>query len=147
MTDSTSLPPPTPDIGDHPLVLFDGVCNLCHGSVQFIIKRDPKDQFRFASLQSQGAAPFLALYKLDPSYLDSIVLIEGGRCYRDSTAALRVAKRLSRLWPLFFYIFIIVPRPLRDLVYKWIARNRYRWFGKQEDACWIPTPELRKKFL
>ena len=130
---------------DHALVLFDGVCNLCNTSVNFVIDRDPRAYFKFAALQDEAAQPLFAKYNLSPEYLDSIVLIENGRCYRNSTAALRIARRLKGGWPLF-YAFIIVPTPVRDLVYGWIARNRYRWFGKR-DSCRLPTPELRARFL
>ncbi len=129
----------------HALVLFDGVCNLCNNSVNFIIDRDPEAYFKFAALQDEAVKPLLTRYDLSSEYLDSIVLVEAGQCYRNSTAALRIARRLKSGWPLF-YAFIMVPRPLRDVVYKWIARNRYRWFGKR-DTCRIPTPELRARFL
>ena len=130
---------------DHAVILFDGVCNLCNGSVNFIIDRDPDGYFKFASLQSDEAAPLLARHQLKEGYLDSIVLVEGEKVYRNSTAALRVARKLKGGWPLFS-IFLIIPRPLRDLVYNFIARNRYKWFGKS-DTCRIPTPELRSRFL
>jgi predicted DCC family thiol-disulfide oxidoreductase YuxK len=129
----------------HALVLFDGVCNLCNSSVNFIIDRDPAGYFKFAALQDETVASLLARFDLSTDYLDSVVLLEEGRCYRESTAALRIARRLRGGWPLF-YAFIVVPRPVRDVVYGWIARNRYRWFGKR-DTCRIPTPELRERFL
>ncbi len=129
----------------HALVLFDGVCNLCNSSVNFIIDRDPNAYFKFAALQDEAVKPLLTRYELSLDYIDSVVLIEDGVCYRESTASLRVARRLTGGWPLF-YVFMIVPRPLRDVAYGWIARNRYRWFGKR-DACRIPTPELRARFL
>ncbi len=129
----------------HALVLFDGVCNLCNSSVNFIIDRDPAGYFTFAALQDETVEPLLARFELSNDYLDSIVLVEQGRCYRESTAALRIARRLNGGWPLF-YTFLLVPRPLRDLVYGWIARNRYRWFGKR-DTCRVPTPELRARFV
>lgn len=130
---------------EHALVLFDGVCNLCNNSVNFIIDRDPGAYFKFAALQDEAVKPLFSRYDLSPEYLDSIVLIEDGQCYRNSTAALRIARRLKGGWPLF-YAFIIIPRPFRDLVYGWIARNRYRWFGKR-DTCRLPTSELRARFL
>lgn len=127
-------------------MLFDGVCNLCNGSVNFIIDRDPAARFRFAALQTPAAAELLARHGRIPAATpDSIILIEGDRLYEHSTAALRIARRLRGGWKLL-YAFIIVPRPLRDLVYRWIARNRYRWFGRSE-ACRMPTPELRERFL
>lgn len=127
------------------VVLFDGFCNLCSGSVQFIIKRDPHSKFRFASLQSDFGRQQVARFGFDPAQVDSIVLIEGDRVYRQSDAALRIARQLPGMWPVL-YAGIILPRFLRDAIYNWIARNRYRFFGKK-DACWIPTPELKSRFL
>lgn len=128
------------------VVLFDGVCNLCAWAVRFIIARDPAGQLRFASLQSAAGGRLLARHGLavtpEPA---SVVLVEGGRAYTHSEAALRIARRLRAPWPLA-WAAIVVPRPLRDLVYRAIARNRYRWFGRQE-ACWLPTPALRARFL
>lgn len=137
--DTTLLPT------DHALILFDGVCNLCNSSVNFIIDRDPDGYFKFATLQDEAAQPILARYGLSTAYTDSIVLIEDGRCYRQSDAALRIARHLRGAWPLLSH-FSVLPRPLRDALYDWIARNRYRWFG-QRDTCRIPTPELRARFL
>jgi len=134
----------------HAVVLFDGVCNLCNGSVLFVIDRDPTGYFRFAPLQSDEARRLLAARAgagegVAGPDLSSVVLIEGGRVYTRSTAALRVARRLSGAWPLL-YAFTAVPRVVRDAVYDWVARNRYRWFGR-EDACRVPTPDLRARFL
>lgn len=128
---------------DKAVILFDGVCNLCNASVNFIIDRDKKDHFRFAPLQSEIARELTGSGTSEAP--ESILLVEKGKIYRRSTAALRIARRLSGAWPLL-YAFIIVPSPLRDLVYNVVAGNRYRWFGKQ-DSCRIPTPELKKKFL
>lgn len=130
---------------EHPVILFDGVCNLCNGSVLFIIKRDPKARFRFASLQSAYGESFLKKHGLSTKEYDSIILIDGGRLYTQSSAALRIAKRLGGAWPLL-YIGMMVPKFLRDAIYNFIAKNRYRWFGKKE-ACMIPTPELRSRFM
>ncbi|NUM79858.1 thiol-disulfide oxidoreductase DCC family protein [bacterium] len=130
---------------DYPIILFDGVCNLCNGSVLFIIRRDPKARFRFASLQSTYGENFLKHNNLSTEEYDSIVLIEGGRFYTQSTAALRIAKRLNGAWPLL-YAGIIIPKFIRDAMYNVIAKNRYRWFGKK-DVCMIPTPELRSRFM
>jgi predicted DCC family thiol-disulfide oxidoreductase YuxK len=129
----------------HPTLLFDGVCNLCSGSVQFILKRDTRGRFRFASLQSEAGRRLMAGHGLDPDALSSVVLIEDGRAYQESTAALRIARHLPGAWKLL-RVFTVIPRPLRDAAYRLIARNRYRWFGKTE-ACWLPTPELRARFL
>jgi predicted DCC family thiol-disulfide oxidoreductase YuxK len=133
--------------GDRAYVLFDGVCNLCDASVLFIIDRDPAGHFAFAPLQSAEAEQLLAERGEAGAgaALSSLLLVEGERVYRRSTAALRIARRLSGAWPLL-YAFVVVPRPVRDAVYDWVARNRYRWFGRQE-ACRIPTPELRGRFL
>lgn len=130
---------------EHPILLFDGLCNLCNGSVQFILKRDPNGIFRFASLQSEEAEALLEQYEDKPESLDSVVLLEGEELYARSDAALRVARRLTGLWPLL-YAFILIPRPIRDSIYNWIARNRYRWFGKQ-DQCMMPRPEWKHRFL
>lgn len=126
-------------------IFFDGVCNLCNGAVQFVIERDKNNVFRFASLQSDYAAKTITPFAIDPENLASFILLENGKVYQRSTAALRVAKKLSGLWPLL-YAFIIVPPFIRDAVYNYIAKNRYKWFGKQE-SCWVPTLALREKFL
>lgn len=127
------------------VILFDGVCNFCNGSVNFIIERDPSGYFKFAPLQSEIGESLLAEHSIDKAVTDSVVLIEDGKAYTHSTAALRVARRLDGAWK-WFYAFVIVPRPLRDFFYKLFAKNRYKWFGKQ-DACMLPTPEIRARFL
>jgi len=127
------------------IVLFDGICNLCNNSVQFIIDRDPSAQFQFASLQSPQAQELLKKYHLENGYSESIVLIQGSHIYTASTAALRIARHLSKPWPML-YIFIFIPRSIRDWFYSIIARNRYRWFGRR-DTCMAPTPALRQRFL
>lgn len=132
-------------MGEPSVVLFDGVCNLCNGSVQFLLKRDPEGRFRFASLQSDAGRSLLAEHGLAMDCLSSVLLIEDGRVWQESSAALRIARHLPGPWKLL-RVFAAVPRPLRDAVYRWIARNRYRWFGKAE-ACWLPTPELKERFL
>lgn len=129
----------------HAVVLFDGVCNLCDRSVVFIVDRDPQGYFQFASLQSSLASRLLERFAYSSPSLDSILLIEKDRLYTRSTAALRIARHLRGAWPLLF-AFIVIPAPLRDGVYRIIARNRYRWFG-QMAACRIPTPQLRQRFL
>jgi predicted DCC family thiol-disulfide oxidoreductase YuxK len=129
----------------HPIVLFDGVCNLCNGAVQLILRRDPAGRFRFASLQSPAGEELQTRLGIDPQALDSILLVEGERWYRESDAVLRIAAGLSGAWKALGILWLI-PRPLRDTAYRWIARNRYRWFGRQE-TCWLPTPELRGRFL
>lgn len=129
----------------HFIVLFDGVCNLCNGAVQFIIKNDKKDMFRFAALQSETGRKLLATHQLQHGKIDSIVLIKNDKAFIKSTAALHIAKELSGIWKLAYY-YIVFPKFIRDAVYDFIARNRYGWFGKK-DQCMIPTPELKKKFL
>jgi predicted DCC family thiol-disulfide oxidoreductase YuxK len=129
----------------HPILLFDGVCNLCNGSVQFIIRRDPEARFRFASLQSAVGQRYLDELRVDRRAVDSVILIEGGRWYKEGDAALRIARLLPGPWKALG-VFRLLPRPLRDRLYRLVARNRYRWFGKRE-SCWLPTPELRGRFL
>jgi predicted DCC family thiol-disulfide oxidoreductase YuxK len=126
------------------VVLFDGVCNLCNGAVQFIIRRDRGARFRFASLQSDTGRRLL-VDRPELYGLDSIVLIENGQLYTQSSAALRIARRLDGPWRASG-ILLIAPRWLRDPVYRWIARNRYRWFGKQQ-SCMLPTAEMKGRFL
>lgn len=130
---------------ENPVVLFDGVCNLCNGTVQFVIARDLGAHFRFAPLESDASRRLLGECRVEGPLPDSVALIENGRLYTRSSAALRIALRLRFPWWLI-YGFIVVPRPLRDMVYDWIARHRYGWFGKQ-DSCMIPTPALRGRFL
>ena len=129
----------------HSIILFDGVCNLCNGAVNFVIKRDPRNVFKFTPLQEKQGVLLLKKHAVDARKLDSIVLIENGNVYIKSSAALRIAKKLSGLWPLFF-VLLIIPSFIRDGVYDFIAKNRYKWFGKKEQ-CMIPTPGLREKFL
>lgn len=129
---------------DSPVIFFDGVCNLCNGAVQFIIKRDRGATFKFSALQSDFAQRSLSGVELQVKQGDTFILLESGKVYEQSTAALRIARKLSGLWPLC-YVFIIVPSFIRNWVYKFIARNRYKWFGKRE-SCWVPTPELKSRF-
>ncbi len=126
-----------------PVLLFDGVCNLCTGTVRFVVDRDARKRFRFASLQSPAAARLLGPGAADR--LDSMVLVEGGRVWRKSNAALLTARRLDGLWPLLA-VMLVVPRPIRDAAYDWIGRRRYRMFGKR-DTCWAPTGDLADRFL
>jgi len=130
---------------DRPIILFDGVCNLCNGAVQFVLKRDRTKQFRFASLQSNAGQALLRGRGLPTEDFDTMVLVEEDRVYTRSNAALRILRGCGGMWALA-YAFILVPRALRDAVYGVIARYRYRWFGKREE-CWLPTPELRDRFL
>ncbi len=128
-----------------PILLFDGVCNLCTGTVRFVIDRDARKRFRFASLQSPAAARLLGPAAAGGDRLESMILVEGERIYRKSTAALLMARRLDGLWPLLA-ILLAVPRPVRDAAYDWMGRRRYRLFGKR-DTCWIPNGDLAGRFL
>ncbi len=128
------------------IVLFDGVCNLCDSTVQFLIRHDKKDVFRFASLQSEVGKAILSRIGIDPTRVDSIVLYEPGKAfYLRSSAALEIAKSLGGVYTLAT-VFKLLPTGIRDSLYDWVARNRYRWYGKK-DACMIPTPETASKFL
>jgi predicted DCC family thiol-disulfide oxidoreductase YuxK len=127
------------------IIVFDGVCNLCNSSVQFILKRDRKNQFQFASLQGHFGQQVLRAQQLKQDQFNSFILMEGNIVYTRSTAVLRVMKHLGGAWALG-YGFIIIPKFLRDGLYNLIAKNRYKWFGRKEE-CWVPTPELQGKFL
>lgn len=128
-----------------PVVLFDGVCNLCNGAIQFIIRHDKKNIFRFASLQSDVAKKMLDSAGLPSDKLDSIIVVKNNHFYRESDAAIEIAKELSGPWKMVSWLRII-PKFLRDPAYRLIASNRYRMFGKR-DACMIPTPDLKSRFL
>ncbi|MCB0661497.1 MAG: thiol-disulfide oxidoreductase DCC family protein [Saprospiraceae bacterium] len=128
-----------------PVLLFDGVCNLCNASVQLIIRNDKKGKFRFASIQSDYGQEAIKKYNLGSENLKTVILIVGDTAYKKSRAALEAAKRMDGFWPLF-YVFMIVPYPIRDLIYNWVANNRYKWFGKK-DQCMIPSPELKDRFI
>ena len=130
---------------EHPILLFDGVCNLCHGFVQFLLLRDPKGQFRYASLQSDIAQQLLEHYQFSNEKLDTVVMIENGKIYSHSDVGLRIVRRMNGLWPLLS-VFMVIPRFIRDPIYNWIAANRYRWFGKK-DQCMMPQPEWKERFL
>lgn len=126
-------------------VLFDGVCNFCNASINFVIDRDSKGIFKFAALQSEIGQKILKKYGLKQTDFDSIILEKEGKIYQKSDAALEIARNLNSLWKIF-YIFKIIPSFLRNPIYDLIAKNRYRIFGKT-DACRIPTPELKARFL
>ena len=132
-------------MGEKKIILFDGVCNLCNNAVVFVIKRDKKDVFRFAAIQSDEGEKLIKEHTIDTSKTDSIILIEENKYSVKSTAALKIAKHLNGAYPLL-YGFIILPAIFRNWVYDIIAKNRYKWFGKK-DSCMIPTPELTSKFL
>jgi predicted DCC family thiol-disulfide oxidoreductase YuxK len=128
-----------------PLILFDGVCNLCNTAVQWVIERDRRGIFRFGVLQSEAGRAALGAAKTPTDLPDSIVLIDGPGVHIRSDAALRIARGLGFPWSLAV-VARVVPRPLRDAVYSWVARNRYRWFGRRE-SCMVPTPELAARFV
>jgi predicted DCC family thiol-disulfide oxidoreductase YuxK len=128
-----------------PILLFDGVCNLCNASVQWVLLRDKKGVFRFAALQSEAGQAILKKHGLDTETFNSVVLADGDRLFTRSDAPLEVAVRLGGAWRLLG-VFKIIPRFIRDGIYDWIARNRYRWFGKQEQ-CMLPRAEWKGRFL
>ena len=129
----------------HPIVLFDGICNFCDASVNWIIARDRRGVFRFAALQSAAGERLQRERGLDPNALDTLVLVEDAGVYRKSGAALRVLRRLRWPWPIFIGL-IAVPPFVRDFVYDFFARRRYRWFGRKEE-CMVPAPSVRDRFL
>jgi predicted DCC family thiol-disulfide oxidoreductase YuxK len=127
------------------IILFDGVCNLCNGAVQFIIARDKQQSFHFASLQSEYGKILLEKYNLDPLSLKSVVFVNENEVFTQSSAVLKIANQLGGIWKITQVAYVI-PMFIRDAVYGFIAKNRYRWFGAQ-DVCWIPTLELKNRFL
>ncbi|MDO7849447.1 thiol-disulfide oxidoreductase DCC family protein [Hymenobacter sp. M29] len=130
-------------------ILFDGVCNLCNGFVQFVIRHDAAGRFRFAALQSEAGRALLAAHGLAPTSLatdpDSVLLLSGGQLYSHSDAVLRIARGLGGIWQVAA-LARVLPRVWRDAAYRFVARHRYRWFGREE-SCWLPTPELKARFL
>ncbi len=130
---------------EHPILLFDGVCNICNGFVQFVIKRDPEKQFRFVALQSDTGKKILQHLNLSTEDLSTAILIENEKIYTQSSVGLKIIKRMD-VWFSFLSFLIILPKSLRDFFYRIIANNRYKWFG-QQDHCMIPTPELQSRFL
>ncbi|MBL7811665.1 MAG: thiol-disulfide oxidoreductase DCC family protein [Bacteroidetes bacterium] len=129
----------------HPVVLFDGVCNLCNGTVQWLLKRDHKKHLRFAALQGPAAQGLLAVYAGSQPAPDSIVFVYREKVYYKSAAVLRITRMLDWPWKMA-WIFILVPRFIRDFVYDYISSNRYKWFGHKNE-CWIPSPEWDGRFL
>lgn len=128
-----------------PVIIFDGVCNLCNASVDFVLRHDRRGELLFASNQSAAGRALLERFDVPPDDVSSVYLVEGDRIAARSTAALRVARRLGLPWSLAVPL-LLLPRPLRDAAYDFVARNRYRWFGKKE-TCRLPTPEERARFL
>lgn len=127
------------------IVLFDGVCNFCNASVNFVIERDTAGYFKFAPLQSEIGEELVAKHDINTAETDSVIVVENDRAYTHSSAALRIAKQLDGIWS-WSYAFVVVPKPIRDLAYRVFAKYRYRLFGRQ-DACMMPTPEIRARFL
>ena len=130
---------------DHPVIIFDGVCELCNRSVNIVLKRERKQEIRFTANQNEPGRKILKEHGMDPDAPATVFFLENGKLYKESTAALRVTRHMKFPWPLM-YGFIIVPPFIRNAVYRWIAKNRYKWFGKH-DTCRIPTPEERARFL
>jgi predicted DCC family thiol-disulfide oxidoreductase YuxK len=128
-----------------PILLFDGVCNLCNASVQWVIRHDPEGIFRFASLQSESGKRLLKQCGLPPDSLNTVVLVEGSTARTRSDAPLRIFEILGRRW-VWLSVFRWVPRFVRDAIYEWVARHRYRWFGKKSE-CMLPAPEQKVRFL
>jgi len=132
-------------MNNQPVILFDGVCNFCNSAINFTLKRNNKANISFAPLQSEAGQKLLKQYNLPANDMESFVFIENGRAYNRSTAGLRVCRHLRGLWPLC-YGLIIVPKFIRDAIYNWIAKNRYKWFGVRQE-CMIPSPEVKARFL
>lgn len=131
---------------DKKIILFDGVCNLCDTSIQYVIKHDKDDVFRFVALQSELGQKLLKHIGINPIHIDSIVLYEPGIAYYyKSTAALQIAKGLKGIFTVAT-VFQILPTGFRDLIYEYVAKNRYQWYGKKK-SCLVPTPALKSKFL
>jgi predicted DCC family thiol-disulfide oxidoreductase YuxK len=135
----------TTDATDGPVLLFDGVCNLCTGVVTFVVPRDPDGRIRFASLQSDAGRRLLEGCGFSPDDRSTVVLVEGDDCYTKSSAAIRVARHLGMPYAALA-ILVVVPRPIRDAVYDVVAANRYDWFG-QRDSCMVPTADVSDRFL
>ena len=130
---------------NQPIILFDGVCNFCNNAVNFTLKRNKRANIKFAPMQSAAGQKLLLQYDLPAADMKSFIFIENGIVYKQSTGALKVCRHLKGLWPLC-YGFIIVPKFIRDGIYNWIAKNRYKWFGIRQ-SCMIPTPEVKARFL
>lgn len=131
---------------DMPVILFDGVCNLCESTVHFVVRRDRNKQFRFASLQSEAAEELLSSHQYAFDTLSSVLLIVDDTLYRKSRAALQIVRRLDGAWPLLYYLLFWIPKFIADPVYDFIANRRYQWFGMKSE-CWIPDDDLRERFI
>jgi predicted DCC family thiol-disulfide oxidoreductase YuxK len=129
-----------------PIILFDGICNLCNASVTFVLQYERKPNFQFASIQSEAGRSILQEWRLPEDYSQTVILVENGSIYFGSTAALRIGRQLRFPWSVLSYMGLLVPRRIRDWVYWQIAAHRYRWFGKR-DICMVPTDRLKARFL
>jgi predicted DCC family thiol-disulfide oxidoreductase YuxK len=132
-------------VNEHPVILFDGVCNFCNGAINFVLKHDRKGIFRFAALQSEAGQKLLKQYHLSTNDFESFILLDDGQVYKKSSASLRVLNKLPWYWK-EIQILKIIPRIFSDAIYDFIAKHRYKWFGKKEQ-CMVPTPEIRSRFL
>ena len=132
-------------MNDHPIILFDGVCNYCNNMVNFVIREDKEKRFRFAALQSPAAQALVAKYSLPKKNFDSFVFIDEGKAYLSSGAALRVMRKLPWYWQ-WTQLFWIIPKSIRNAGYGLVAKNRYKWFGKREE-CMVPTADVKNRFL
>lgn len=130
---------------DRPVVVFDSICPLCSANARFILRHDRRRRFRLASMQSEAGAAFYRRFGIDPADPETLILVEGDRARRDSDAVLAIWSGLGWPWRAAA-AFRIVPAALRDPLYRWVARNRYRWFGRRQ-TCWLPGPELADRFL
>ena len=133
------------DKTEDPVLLFDGVCNLCDGSVQFILRHEKNSDLKFAAIQSEAGQKLLSQNSIDPEQIDSVILVKGGKVYTESDAVLNATKFLRFPYSLC-NVLLVVPKPVRNFFYKKVASNRYRWFGKR-DSCMMPTPNLKNRFL
>ena len=131
---------------DTPILLFDGVCQFCDRSVQFIIRHDQKGFIKFAALQSNKGQDLLRKHQLSTTDLNSVILIHGNQHFSKSTAVMEICRKLGGKWKLLAVLLKLTPKPLRDTIYDFIAKNRYKWFG-QKDQCMIPSKEVRNRFL
>lgn len=134
------------EIRPRKIILFDGICNLCNGSVIFILRREKDPRFRFASIQSEAGKELLEWCGLPSNYSQAVIYIENRKVYLGSTAALKIGQNLTAPWSLLSYAGFVVPKFIRDWVYNQIAQHRYQWFGKK-DVCMVPTGSLKARFL
>jgi predicted DCC family thiol-disulfide oxidoreductase YuxK len=130
---------------EHPVIVFDALCVLCSANAQFVLKHDSQGRFRLASMQGEVGSSLFRRFGIDPADPETMVLVEGDRCFRDSDAVLAIYSGLGWPWRAFA-VFRLVPRPVRDAVYRFFARNRYRWFGRRE-TCWVPRPDQMERIL